>query len=76
MSHSASGRLKSAAIDLEASMGRVRDVWRDGKAQDFHERHIAPMLRSVEVGCLAMDEIASIVNQMKRECGPPGDGIF
>ncbi len=76
MSHSASGRLKSAALDLEVAMGRVREVWRDGKAEEFHERHIVPMLRNVEVGCLAMDEIASIVSQMKRECGPPGDGFF
>lgn len=76
MSHSASGRLKSAAIDLESAISRVMDVWRDGKASEFHERHIVPILRDVEVSCLAMDEIATVVAQMRRECGPPDERIF
>lgn len=76
MSHSASGRLKSAALDLETAMDQVFTVWRDGKAREFQERQIVPMLRAVEVGGMAMDEIASIVGQMKRECGPPREDIL
>jgi hypothetical protein len=76
MSNSASGRLKSAALDLEAVMDQVMAVWRDGKAEEFQAQHILPLLRAVEVGGMAMDEIASIVGNMKRECGPPRDDIL
>lgn len=73
MSHSASGRLKAAALDLADAMGRARETWRDAKAEEFQNQHVAPMLRSVDVACLAMDEIATIMSQMQRECGPPRD---
>lgn len=71
MSHSASGRLKAAGLELADAMGRARETWRDTKAEDFQNQQIMPMLRSVEVACLAMDEIATVFAQMKRECGPP-----
>jgi len=74
MSHSASGRLKSAGLELADALGRSRETWRDAKAEEFQNQHIQPMLRSVEVACLAMDEIATVFAQMKRECGPPRDG--
>jgi hypothetical protein len=76
MSLASSGRLKSAALDLDASMRQAADVWRDVKAEEFWSLHIEPILRAAETACLAMDEIASIVNQMKRECGPPREDIY
>lgn len=76
MSHSASGRLKSAGLDLENAFEQVMTVWRDAKAEEFRARHIVPMLRAVENGAMAMDEIAVIIGQMKRECGPPRDDFL
>ena len=73
MSHSAAGRLKSAALDFSNVMNAAREHWQDQKAEDFERQRIAPILRSVETACLAMDEMAQIVAQMQRECGPIRD---
>jgi hypothetical protein len=73
MSHSASGRLKSAALDFSSVLTAAREQWQDQKGEEFERRRMIPILRSVETACLAMDEMAQIVAQMQRECGPPRD---
>lgn len=70
MSHSASGRLKSAGLDLANAVNQAAENWRDAKAEEFQKQRIVPLLRSVESACQAMDEMAQIVAQMQRECGP------
>lgn len=70
MSHSASGRLKSAGLDLSNAVNQAAENWRDAKAEEFQKQRIVPLLRSVESACQAMDEMAQIVAQMQRECGP------
>jgi hypothetical protein len=70
MSHSASGRLKSAALDLSNAVNHSLENWRDAKAEEFQKQRITPILRSVESACQAMDEMAQIVSQMQRDCGP------
>jgi hypothetical protein len=70
MSHSSAGRLKSAALDFSDVLTIAREHWQDQKAEEFQKQRIAPILRSVETACLAMDEMAQIVAQMQRECGP------
>lgn len=70
MSHSASGRLKSAGLDLSNAVNQAAENWRDAKSEEFQKQRIVPLLRSVESACQAMDEMAQIVAQMQRECGP------
>ncbi|MCY2934547.1 MAG: hypothetical protein WCJ40_13095 [Planctomycetota bacterium] len=73
MSHSASGRLKSAALELAGTFEQSRETWRDAKAEEFEMQSIVPIKRSVEVACRAIDEFAVIMAQMQQECGPPRD---
>jgi hypothetical protein len=75
MNHSASARLKSASLEMADKFGRARETWRDSKAEEFENQSIIPIMRSVEVACLAIDEITAIVSQMQRECGPQRDDM-
>lgn len=76
MSHSSSGRLKNAALDLSNTVNQTLEGWRDSKSQEFQRQHIIPLLRSVETACQAMDEIAQVLSQMQRECSPPRDEMY
>jgi hypothetical protein len=64
------GQLRDAIENLRQAWGQAREFWNDANSQNFEEQHLRPLAADLAAAFPAIDQLASILNQAGRECGP------
>jgi hypothetical protein len=62
------GKISRSVQDLMAIWSSTQVHWNDGNSQKFEEKFLKPLEMDVRVATAAMDEMASLLSQIKREC--------
>ncbi len=62
------GKLKQAAKDLRIQWAEVRSAWQDDNSRRFQEDRIEPLLARLRMVELAMAQMASVLQQARRDC--------
>jgi hypothetical protein len=68
------GQLRDAFETLRQAWSDTRTYWNDANSLNFEERHLRPLASDLASAFPAIDQLASILNQAGRECGP-WDGV-
>ena len=62
------GQLGRAFKELLARWTETKSSWDDAMTRDFEERHLAPLESDMKTATSAMDHMAVLVQQIRREC--------
>ncbi len=62
------GKLKQAAKDLRIQWAEVRSAWQDDNSRRFQEDRVEPLLARLRMVELAMAQMASVLQQARRDC--------
>lgn len=63
------GTLGRAMKDLNIRWAEARMSWLDKQAEDFEKEHLVPLQRDLAQCVNAMDQMASLLNTIRKECG-------
>ena len=66
--HEARGTLAKAMKELTTSWADVRANWDDVQARQFEETYLRNLEADLRVAAAAMDQVAQVVNQVRRDC--------
>jgi hypothetical protein len=64
------GQLRDAIESLRQAWSDVAAHWNDANSRNFEEHHLRPLASDLASAFPAIDQLASILNQAGRECGP------
>ena len=64
------GQLRDALEMLRESWSRTTAFWNDANSRNFEEQHLRPLASDAASAFSAIDQLASILQQAGRECGP------
>jgi len=64
------GQLRDAIESLRQAWSDTREHWNDANSLNFEEHHLRPLASNLAAAFPAIDQLASILNQAGRECGP------
>jgi hypothetical protein len=62
------GKLSRSLQDLTALWVSTRVHWSDANAEAFEEKYLKPLEMDVRVAASAMDEMASLLTKIRRDC--------
>ncbi len=62
------GQLAKIMKDLMFRWAETRGQWDDAIAKGFEQDHLEPLERDMRSAVAAMDHMAILLNQVKREC--------
>ena len=62
------GKVSRSMQDLMALWASTQVHWNDGNSQAFDDRYLKPLQMDVRVATAAMDEMASLLTTIKRQC--------
>ena len=54
--------------DLMQLWGSTKVHWNDANSDQFEEKYLRPLEMDIRVAASAMDEMSSLLMQIKREC--------
>jgi hypothetical protein len=63
------GKLATSTKDLLSLWGNTKVQWNDANAQQFEEAVLRPLEMDVRSATQAMDQMASLLSAIRRECG-------
>jgi hypothetical protein len=66
--HEARGTLAKAMKELTTRWGDVKANWDDVQARAFEETYLRNLEADLRVAAAAMDQVAQVVNQVRRDC--------
>ena len=66
--HEARGTLAKAMKELTTRWADVRANWDDVQARQFEETYLRNLEADLRVAAAAMDQVAQVVNQVRRDC--------
>jgi hypothetical protein len=61
-------KLTHALKTLRIRWEEARDQWSDAVRRNFEEHHLGPLDERTEVAIRGMQELAEVLDQMRREC--------
>jgi hypothetical protein len=61
-------KLAYAHKHLTAAYEQASSEWRDGVAQEFKEQAWEPLDEQVRATLMAMDRLAAVLHQLRRDC--------
>ena len=62
------GQLAKAIKDLTQRWGETKMLWTDQKSEEFERRYIHTIEADLRQAVTAMEHIASVLNQVHRDC--------
>jgi hypothetical protein len=62
------GKISRSLQDLMAIWSSTTVHWSDANSQAFEAKYLKPVEMDVRVAASAMDEMAALLTQIKREC--------
>ncbi len=62
------GKLARSMKDLMALWSATKVSWNDANSEQFEEKYLRPLEMDLRVAASAMDEMASLLTTVKREC--------
>jgi hypothetical protein len=62
------GKVSRSIQDLMALWASTRVHWSDANAQAFEDKYLKPLEMDIRVAASAMDEMASLLMKIKRDC--------
>jgi hypothetical protein len=62
------GQLAKASKELTARWNDARLSWNDARAKEFEEQFLAPLEVDLRKAADALDRVAAMVSQIRREC--------
>jgi hypothetical protein len=62
------GKIGRSIKDLMAQWASTQVHWNDGNSQKFEEKFLRPLEMDVRVATSAMDEMAALLMQIRRDC--------
>lgn len=63
-------QLRDAMDVLQRAWGDAREHWNDANSHDIEEHHLRPLARELAATFPAIEQLALILAQAERECGP------
>ena len=66
--HEARGTLAKAWKDLMLRWQEARSQWDDAQAQHFEQTYLLNLESDLKVAAAAMDQMAILLSQIKRDC--------
>lgn len=64
------GQLGKSMKQLQAAWSRTRAEWDDANARNFEERFLRPLEMDLRNAVGAMDHMAGLLAQARKDCGP------
>jgi hypothetical protein len=64
------GQLRDALDTLQIAWGETKDNWKDANARNIEEEHLKPLAVEVAASYPVILNLASVLAQAERECGP------
>ena len=61
-------KLHNQLKDLRARWQQVQDIWNDPVRKEFEEGHWAELEARVTAALRAMDQLATVMTQVRHEC--------
>lgn len=62
------GKLRDSSKHLLGHWTEVQSSWQDENARRFYENHIEPLVAQVRMVELAMSQMATTVQKVRRDC--------
>jgi uncharacterized protein YukE len=62
------GQLSKAMKDLSQRWAETKVAWDDAASRAFEERHMVPLEQAVQQAAGAIDHIATVLHQLRRDC--------
>jgi hypothetical protein len=62
------GKVTRSMKDLMALWASTKVHWNDANSEQFEEKYLRPLEMDVRVAASAMDEMASLLTTIKRDC--------
>jgi len=62
------GQLGKGIKDLMQQWADTKQSWDDALSKQFEERHLLPMAMDLRNAVSAMDHIAALLQQIRKEC--------
>ncbi len=66
--HTGRNRLSKATKDLREQWRETREVWNDGNARAFVERHLEPLGPEVTLMVAAVNRLQEVLEKAERAC--------
>jgi len=64
------GQLRDAIDVLQRAWSDARQQWNDANARNIGDNHLQPLCRELAPAFPAIEQLAAILDQAGRECGP------
>ena len=62
------GQLSKSLKELTHAWLECRGVWKDANAERFEKKHVIPLEQDLRSAVGAMDVMAQLLGQIKRDC--------
>ncbi len=62
------GKITRSIQDLMALWASTQVHWNDANSEQFDKKYLQPLQMDVRVAAAAMDEMASLMSKIRREC--------
>jgi hypothetical protein len=62
------GKITRSMKDLMALWSSTKVHWNDSNSEQFEEKYLRPLEMDVRIAGSAMDEMASLLTTIKRDC--------
>lgn len=66
--HESRGKITGGLKDLTGLWNHTKTVWTDSNADKFEQSFFVPLEMDIRTAASAMDQMASLLTQLKREC--------
>ena len=66
--HEGRGQLGRALKELMLRWMETKSSWDDAVTRDFEEKHLAPLEADLKTATAAMDHVAVLIQQIRRDC--------
>lgn len=66
--YEARGQLGKSLKQIHSLWSRTRTEWDDANARNFEERFLVPLEKDLRSAVAAMDHMATILSQARRDC--------
>jgi hypothetical protein len=64
------GQLRDAMETLQIAWAETKENWKDASARNLEEQHLTPLAVEVAAAYPVILNLASVLAQAERECGP------
>jgi hypothetical protein len=66
--HESRAKIRAAIRDLRTSWSNTKVYWTDSNSERFQEEFLEPMEMDVRVAVIAMDQMATLLSSIRRQC--------